>query len=172
VIGNYTYNNHIFTDFTEQLGTANPGGKTGYFNRAGYRIPGVAPHELTARVGYDQPYGEFKGLGGFVEYVYKSNYFLDNGNVMTIPSYGVVNLNVHYDRDIHDSSLKNFSVYFEVRNLFDRTFVASANNVTNRVANVGGVVVQTGYADMAQDAGGSIYAGNPRLFQGGVKFKF
>ena len=34
------------------------GGALGYFNRAGYRIPGVAPHELTARVGYDQPFGQ------------------------------------------------------------------------------------------------------------------
>jgi iron complex outermembrane recepter protein len=32
--------------------------------------------------------------------------------------------------------------------------------------------VQTGYSFMAQNATGSIYAGNPRFFQGGVKFKF
>jgi len=33
-------------------------------------------------------------------------------------------------------------------------------------------VVQNGYAYMSQYSTGSIYAGNPRLFQGGVKFKF
>jgi iron complex outermembrane receptor protein len=37
---------------------------------------------------------------------------------------------------------------------------------------VNGVVVQNGYAQLAQSGTGSIYAGNPRLFQGGVKFKF
>ena len=129
LIGNYTYNNQIFTNFTEQLGA---GGVVGYFNRAGYRIPGVAPHELTARAGYDQPYGQLKGVGGFVEYVYKSNYFADNGNVLTIPSYGVVNVNAHYNYDTQIGPLKGFSIYFEVKNIFDRTFVASANNLTNR----------------------------------------
>jgi iron complex outermembrane receptor protein len=59
-----------------------------------------------------------------------------------------------------------------VRNIFDRNWIASANNITNTVALVNGVVVQNGYAQLAQNGTGSIYAGNPRLFQGGVKFKF
>jgi iron complex outermembrane receptor protein len=172
LIANYTYNNQIFTDFVEQLGTANPGGVTGYFNRANYKIPGVAPHELTARVGYDQPFGDFKGLGGFVEYTYKSSYFLDNGNVLTIPSYGIVNLNIHFDRDIPGGFLKSVGMFFEVRNIFDRAYIASANNITNRVTKVNGVAVQNPYIDLAQNSTGSIYAGIPRVFQGGVKFKF
>jgi len=60
-----------------------------------------------------------------------------------------------------------------VRNIFDRTFIASANDLTNSVTKLpGGLVVQNGYAYMSQYSTGSIYAGNPRLFQGGVKFKF
>ncbi|MFY9626640.1 MAG: TonB-dependent receptor [Methylocystis sp.] len=170
LLANYTYNNQIFTDFTEQLGA---GGALGYFNRAGYRIPGVAPHELTARVGYDQPFGQLKGVGAYVEYLYKSSYYLDNGNVLTAPGYGLVNVNLHYNHDIAIGPLKSFSLFFEVRNIFDRTFIASANDLTNSVTKLpGGLVVQNGYAYMSQYSTGSIYAGNPRLFQGGVKFKF
>lgn len=178
VMANYTYNNQMFTDFVEQLGTSavtvnrvTTPGKTGYFDRAGYKIPGVAPHTATARLAYDQPYGDLKGAGAFVEYNYQSSYFIDNGNVLTIPSYGLVNANIHYDRDIDFVWLKHFNAYFEVRNVFDQNWISSANNVTNQVGLVKGQVVQAGYTPMA-GATGSIYAGNPRFFQGGVKFKF
>jgi len=168
-IANYTYNNQIFTNFTETFAI---GAVPGYFNRAGYQIPGVAPHELTARAGYDVPNGDFKGLGAFVEYVYKSSYFIDNGNVLTIPSYGLVNVNLHYDRDVQWGFLKNVSMFVGVTNVFDRTWVASANNATNSFASTGGQVVQNGYPVLAPNATGLIYAGSPRAIQGGVKFKF
>ncbi len=169
LLANYTYNNQIFTNFSEVLAA---GGRSANFDRAGYRIPGVAPHELTTRVGYDQPYGDFKGVGAFVEYVFKSNYYLDNGNVLTIPSYGLINANIHYDRDVEMGPLKSLTLFFQVRNIFDRTYVAAANNIQNRASLQSGVVVQNGYADLAQQQTGSIYAGTPRLFQGGVKFRF
>jgi iron complex outermembrane recepter protein len=170
LLANYTYNNQIFTDFVETLGAA--GGATGLFDRAGYRIPGVAPHELTARAGYDQPFGPLKGLGAYAEYLYKSSYYLDNGNVVTAPSYGLVNLNVHYNHDEAIGWLRSFSLFFEVRNVFNRTYIASANDITNPAGKVNGVVVQGGYAYASQFTSGSIYAGNPRLFQAGFKVKF
>lgn len=165
LMGNYSYNNQIFTSFVEQLGPKS------YFNRAGYKVPGVAPHELSARLGYDQSYGMFKGLGGFVEYVYKSSYFIDNGNQLTLPSYGLVNLNVHYDNDLAGNPfyLKGMTVYFQVQNLFDRTWIAAANNISNTVNAAGG---QNPGVILASTGTGSIYAGTPRAFQGGVKFKF
>lgn len=163
LLANYTYNNQIFTQFIEQRGPVS------LFDRAGYRIPGVAPHELTARIGYDRPSGDIKGLGAFVEYVYKSSYYLDNGNQLTIPGYGLVNANIHYDTDIADSYLKNVSLFFEVRNVFDRAYVASANVVSNSVNAAG---FQNPGIVLAQNATGSIYAGSPRAFLGGVKFKF
>jgi iron complex outermembrane receptor protein len=168
-MANYTYNNQIFTEFVEQLGTA---ARTGYFDRAGYKIPGVAPHTATGRLSYDLPFGDLRGLGAFVEYTYQSSYFIDNGNVLTIPGYGLVSANVHFDRDVDLLWLKRFSAYFEVRNIFDRNWVASANNIQNQVGLVNGQIVQAGYTTLAQNATGSIYAGNPRLFQGGVRFKF
>lgn len=163
LLANYTYNNQIFTNFVEQRGPLS------LFDRAGYRIAGVAPHELTARVAYDLPSGDFKGLGAFVEYVYKSSYYLDNGNQLTAPGYGLVNANIHYDTRIADSHLKNLTVFFEVRNVFDRAYIASANVISNSVNAAG---FQNPGVVLAQNATGSIYAGSPRAFQGGVKFKF
>ncbi len=92
--------------------------------------------------------------------------------MLTIPSYGLLNVNAHYDGEVNLGLLQKFSAYVEVRNIIDQKWVASANNLTNRVANFGPIVAQNGYFDMAQNATGSIYAGNPRMVQGGVKFKF
>jgi hypothetical protein len=64
------------------------------------------------------------------------------------------------------------TTYFEVRNVGDSNYVGSASIFANRVSLVGGAVVQNGYADMARNGVGSIFAGNPRVFQAGVKFKF
>ncbi len=165
LVGNYSYNNQMFTNFTEQLGASS------LFNRAGYKIPGVAPHELTARLGYDQPYGPLKGLGAFVEYVYKSSYYIDNGNQLMLPSYGLVNANIHYDGDLGANPLflKNVTVFLQVQNIFDRTWIAAANNITNTIDARGG---QNPGAILASTGTGSIYAGTPRAVMGGVKFKF
>jgi iron complex outermembrane receptor protein len=159
---NYTYNNQIFTNYVEQRGPLSR------FDRSGYKIPGVAPHELTARASYDHDSGDLRGLGAFVEYVYKSSYFIDNGNQLTIPSYGLVNVNVHYDTGEIDGFTKNAVLFFEVRNLFDRTYVASATVISNSVNAAGH---QNPGAYLAQNST-SIYAGAPRAFQGGVKFSF
>jgi iron complex outermembrane receptor protein len=61
-------------------------------------------------------------------------------------------------------------LYFEVRNIFNTTYVASANNIsdtlssTSGAANPGSVLAVTGT--------GSIYAGEPRAVAGGVRFAF
>ncbi len=165
LLGNYSYNNQMFTDFTEQLGP------TSFFDRAGYKIPNVAAHELAARLGYDQPFGDFRGLGAYVEYLYKSSYYLDNGNQLTVPGFGIVNLNLHYDLPLPENSLhlRNFNVFLEVENVFNRNFIASANNVTNSLFAAG--VQNPGFL-LANLGTGSIYAGAPRAVMGGVKFKF
>ncbi|HEY8064386.1 MAG TPA: TonB-dependent receptor [Methylosinus sp.] len=162
LLANYAYNNQIFTQFTEQRGP------TSYFDRAGNKIPGVAPHELTTRIGYDIPQGDFKGVGAYLEYVLKSSYFIDNGNQLTIPGYGLVNLNLHYDRDVSIGFLKNISAFIEVRNVFDRTYVASATVISN---SLGSGFQNPGFV-LSQNSTGSIYAGQPRAVQAGVKFKF
>ena len=63
------------------------------FDRAGNKIPGVSPNELAARLGYDQPLGPRKGFGGFVEYIWKDSFYMENANLLKAPGYGLVNLN-------------------------------------------------------------------------------
>ena len=136
VLANYTYNNQIFTNFTEQLGRKDRPISIAPATRFRASRRMSSPH-ASAMI---MPYGDLKGLGAFVEYVYKSSYFMDNGNQLTMPSYGVVNVNLHYrSRPCNPLILKNFSAFFEVRNVFDRNYIASANNITNTVSLATGV---------------------------------
>jgi iron complex outermembrane receptor protein len=59
-------------------------------------------------------------------------------------------------------------MYAEVRNVFDRTYVASANNIGNSVTAAG---VQNGASVLANTTN-SIYAGSPRAFIAGIKLAF
>ena len=56
---------------------------------------------------------------------------------MKAPGYELVNLNVHYNTDLQSDYFKSLSMYVEVRNVFDRTYVASANNIGNSVTAAG-----------------------------------
>ncbi|MGH6868427.1 MAG: TonB-dependent receptor domain-containing protein, partial [Methylocella sp.] len=159
----YTYDNQIYTQYFEQLsGAVLP------FNRAGNRIPGVPPNELTARLGYDVPVGPASGLGAYAEYYFTDAFFADNANLLKIPGFHIVNLNLHYDTDVQNSFIQKIGAYFEVRNVFDKTYVASANNITNTVTKG----VENPASILAQNATGSIYAGFPRTFVGGIRVKF
>jgi iron complex outermembrane receptor protein len=146
-------------------------GRRAVFNRAGLKIPGVAAHELTTRLGYDQPNGPLKGTGAFIKYHFKSCYFVDNGNQLAVPGYGTVNFNAHYDMALPANALmlKNFTAFVEVQNIFDRRYVASANNISDSLLVLG---VQNPGVILANTGTGSIYAGAPRGSVGGVKFKF
>lgn len=53
--------------------------------------------------------------------------------------------------------------YFEIRNLFDETYVSSANNITDKYGSTAETLAQTA---------GSIYAGAPRTYYGGMKVRF
>ncbi len=162
----YTYDNQIYTQYTEQLSA---GTTTRSFNRAGNRIPGVAPNELTARLGYDLAAGPLKGLGAYAEYYMTDSFFADNGNLLKIPGYRIVNLNLHYDADVPNAFFQKIGCFFEVRNVFNETYVASANNVTNTINAATGA--QNGASVLAA-GNGTLYAGFPRTFVGGVKVKF
>jgi len=64
------------------------------------------------------------------------------------------------------------ALFFELRNIFDNTYVGAATHIQNTASRQNDAVAQNGYAILAQNQTGSIYAGTPRLFQGSVKFKF
>jgi iron complex outermembrane receptor protein len=93
---------------------------------------------------------------------------MDNANLLKAPGYELVNANVHYKTDLTSETLKSLSVFLEVRNLFDRTYVASANNIGNTVTAAG---IQDPASILANTTG-SIYAGMPRTVVAGMKIAF
>lgn len=160
----YTYLDEVYTQYTENISN----GAVFSFNRAGNKIPGISPNELTARLGYDQMSGALQGLGGFVEVQWKDAFYLDNANLLRAPGYELVNLNLHYKTELASDYFRALSLFVEVRNLFDRTYVASANNIANSVSTAG---VQNPASVLANTTG-SIYAGSPRAFVAGMKIAF
>ncbi len=171
MIAAYTFNNQFFTNFWEDLGSV--GGRAVLYNRASNRIPNVPPHTLTMRLGYDQPHGDLAGLGAYVEYIFKSDYTIDNANFTTVPSYSLVNLNAHYRHDLTNFYIKNIELYFDVQNVFNRTYAAGATVLANSLltgAIQTPLVWPTGGLATAQGAG--LLAGQPLGFTGGVKLRF
>ncbi len=126
-------------------------------------------HQLLARLGYDQPTGPLKGLGAFVEAVYQDGFFLDNANLLKAPGYTIVNANIHYDTDLVGSYARRLSLYVEMRNILDTTYVASAQPLANSISAVTGL--QNGAGVLATTTG-SIFAGPPRSVVGGMKLTF
>ena len=160
----YTYLDEVYTQYTENI----VNGAVFSFDRAGNKIPGISPNELTARLGYDHLSGPLAGLGAFVEVQWKDSFYMDNANFLKAPGYELVNLNLHYTTDLVSDYFKALSLYLEVRNVFDRTYVASANNIGNSVTAAG---VQNPASVLANTTG-SIYAGSPRAFLAGMKVAF
>jgi iron complex outermembrane receptor protein len=163
----YTFLDFVYTEYTEQLSA---GGLTRRFDRAGNSIPGVAPNELVTRLGYDQPHGPWKGLGGFVDFIWKSSFYMENANLLRAPGYDLVNVNLHYIKEVNYEHVKSATFFFEVKNVFDRTYIASANNITNSINSVTGL--QNPGSILATTGTGSIYAGSPRAFIAGMKVAF
>ncbi|WP_291842360.1 TonB-dependent receptor [Bradyrhizobium sp.] len=159
----YTYLDQFYTEYSEDIRSQGVGGTLFSFNRAGNKIPGISPNELTARLGYDQMWGPLAGLGAFVEVHWKDSFYMDNANLQKAPGYELVNLNVNYKADLVSDYFRSWSLYLEVKNVFDRTYIASANNIGNNVSAAG---VQSPATT------GSIYAGSPRAFVAGMKVAF
>jgi iron complex outermembrane receptor protein len=134
----------------------------------GNKIPGVSPNELTARLGYDQPTGPLMGVGAFAELQWKDSFYMDNANFLRAPGYELVNLNLHYKTDLVSDYFRQLNLFFEVRNVFNKTYVASANNIADTVT--GGV--QNPGSVLAATQTGSIYAGSPRAFVAGMRLAF
>jgi len=162
----YGFDDQIYTRYTEQLSA---GSLTRRFDRAGNHIPGVPAHQLLARVGYDVPTGPLAGLGAFVETVAQGDFYLDNANQLKAPGYIVVNANLHYATELTGGYAKRFSVYIEVRNLFDATFIGSAQNLANSISGTTGI---QNNASVLANTTGSVFAGAPRNIVGGMRLSF
>lgn len=163
----YTYDDQIYTNFVEQLSA---GAKTTRIDRAGDKIPGVEPHFFTGRLGYDHHDDSlWSGLGAFAEVSWREAFFVDNANLVQAPSYALVNLNAHYDPSFAYSYFKGLRLFFEVDNVLNKTYVASANNVADSINPANGV---QNSASVVANTGGSIYAGAPRSYVFGGLLKF
>ena len=161
----YTWMNQVYSDYVERLSA---GAFTQAFDRAGNNIPGITPHSIQARIGYDHLSGRLAGLGAHVEYAYRDTTVLDNANLIEAPGYALTNLNVHYDGALRAGAIKSMHLLFEIRNLSDKVWVASAGNLANSLNAATGEL--NGVAVLA-NAGG-MYAGAPRSFFTGVRLGF
>lgn len=164
--GSYSYNDHHYTDFTERLSA---GGFSKLLDREGKAIPGVIPTFVNGRAGYDQPHGPLAGLGGFAEVTYRGRYVIDNSNLLAMPAYTLVNLNLHYDPPKGDAWWSRISLYASVQNLFDRTYVGSASVISNSLNATTGL---ENPASVLSTTTGSIYAGQPRTIYAGIRGRF
>ncbi|MEH3117467.1 MAG: TonB-dependent receptor [Methylorubrum populi] len=162
----YTFDDQVYTDYVEQISA---GSLTARFDRAGQRIPGVPAHQLLARVGYDVPAGPLAGLGGFAEVVAQDGTFVDSANLLKVPGFVILNLNVHYSAAPTNGYARRIDLYGEVRNVLDTAYVGSANPLANTIDATTGL--QNGRAVLAGTTG-SIFAGPPRTFVAGMKLSF
>ena len=158
----YTFNSQICKDYTEQLSA---GTRTVAFNRSGNDIPGVEPHNLSARLAYDH----VTGFGAFVELNFRDRFYIDNANLVKAPDYTLFNLNFHYVGQMDGAHIKALRLYLEVQNLMNRRYAASANNVSNSLNATTGL---QNPASIVLAATGSVYAGAPRNIIGGLKLEF
>jgi len=77
-------------------------------------------------------------------------------------------LDLHYNRDIDNSFLKKFTLYFDVKNIFNRTYISSISVVSDSL--IAGTPLQNPAAVLASSS--SIIPGSPRAFYVGMKLKF
>lgn len=160
----YTYDNQIYTNYTEMLSnsTISRG-----FSRKGNSIPGVIPNFLNARFLYDRPDGPLEGLGGYAEVTWRDSYWLDNANKLKAPGYALLNLELHYDPPVRFGWIHRLHWYFEVQNVADTNWIAGATNISD-ILLAGGR--QAG-AGTLMNSTGSVYAGSPRAYFGGVRVR-
>ena len=147
----YTYNDQFYTDFTEVIQGVP-------FNRDGNQIPGVERSFLNGRFGYETLFG----LGGYFEVNYQDSYFVNNSNTLKAPSYYVLNLDLHYGRDLKWGWLQRVEAFLELQNLQNKTYIGSAVTVTDDVINT--------QASLANKQ--AYFSGSPRAVTGGLRLKF
>jgi len=162
----YLLDNQIYTTYRETLTT---GTQTGTFDRSGRKIPGIVPNFLNARIIYDQPTGHLHGLGAFLETNWRDTYLLDNANLLSASGYTLLNLSTHYDPPAGHGAVSRLRFFFDIQNLANRTYIASAGNLTNSLNATSG---NENSAAILATVTGTIYAGTPRSSVGGVRVKF
>ncbi|SEQ40157.1 iron complex outermembrane recepter protein [Solimonas aquatica] len=162
----YLYDDQLYRDYQERLSA---GSQSRLFTRDKNKIPGVQPQYLNARLAYDQPAGWLKGWGAYVEANYRESFFLDNANLLKAPGYTIYNLNLHYQPAAEQGLWSRLGLHLAVQNLFDKTYVGSAANISDSIDS--GTGAQRDATALAASTG-SIYAGGARAVYGGFNWKF
>lgn len=166
ILASYLLDAQVYSTYSELL-TA--GTKAVTFNREGDRIPGVIPNSFNGRFIYDQLSGRLVGLGGYFETNLQDGYYMDNANLLKASGTTLFNLNLHYDPPADHGWLSRVHFYYEIQNLASRSYIASANNITDSLSATTGS--ENGAAVLANNTG-SIWAGVPRASFGGFRVKF
>ena len=86
------------------------------------KVPLATPEVLSSLfVDYTLPDGDLRGLGFVAGERYVGASYADPQNTSRVPDYWLTDAGIHYDRD-------GYRIAVNVRNLFDRTYVASCNS--------------------------------------------
>ena len=113
---------------------------------ANNQIPGAPRHYLRSELRYENNHGFY--VAPNIEFL-PYGFFIDSANKVKSPNYFLLGLNTGYEFN------KNFSVFFDGRNLLDRNYTTTTD------------VVAVGSSNSAV-----YYSGNARSFYAGLKFKW
>lgn len=120
-------------------------------------------------LGYDVAAGPLAGPGAFVETAIQGDFALDNADTLTAPGYAVVKADLRYSTGLTGGYTQRLSVYPALRKVFDRTHIASAQDLSNTVGGASGL--QNSAAVLATTTQ-SIFAGAPRNIVGRKRLAF
>jgi iron complex outermembrane receptor protein len=94
---------------------------------------------------------------------------MDNANLLKAAGTTLFNLNLHYDPPADHGWLSRVHFYYDIQNLASRTYIASANNISDSLNAATGM--ENGEGVLINNTG-SIWAGVPRANFGGFRVKF
>lgn len=151
--GAYTFNDHEYVDYNETIGA----GVT--LDRKGKKVPGVERHLANTRIGFDR-----KNLpGGWIEVYHTAPFYINNSNTLEMPESTLLNLNVHYTREISSGFFRKVTLFVDVRNVTDQKYINSANVVSDLTTDTPATLRSTKQA---------FFSGQPLSVFGGVKLAF
>ncbi|MEO8327130.1 MAG: TonB-dependent receptor, partial [Nitrospirota bacterium] len=145
--GAYTHINSRYINFTDRYLV---NGVATDVKQNGNNVPNVPSDVLNMKVMYDDVQTDW---GAWVETNYYNSYDLNNSNTVGIPSYWILNVNLHKTFTFNNDWVRFAKFFFEVNNIADKTYAAS------------GQVVSDGTPDANKQL---FFAGYGRSFYGGV----
>lgn len=145
--GAYTHMENKYVSFVDQF---NVGGVATQVVQNGHQVPSVEKNVFNSKATYNHAQS---GFGGWVEGSWIDSFFVNNNNSLATPAYMLFNVNLNHNLAIKNNSYIRFvKTFFEVDNLFDKTYVASGTPQADSTADASKQAFFAGY-------GRSFYAG-------------